>query len=117
MSCHFFWNRRRPELFFKNAPVHGPSQTEKRIAWIELAFQIGEQKGNLGFVGGAGVHGCGLQGFSRYGLRLPYRVKTETNKPDGSADEFQRSILFSVSVIGRTSSRSMTFPLPVMEVA
>ena len=32
---------KRPELFFKNAPVHRPSQTEKRIAGIELAFQIG----------------------------------------------------------------------------
>ena len=60
----------RSELFFKNAPVYRPSQTEKRIAGIELAFQIGEQKGDLGFVGGAGLHGRGLQGFCGYGQVL-----------------------------------------------
>lgn len=37
---------------------------------IELAFQIGEQKGDLGFVGGAGLHGRGLQGFCGYGQVL-----------------------------------------------
>jgi hypothetical protein len=60
-----------PELFFKHAPVHRPSQTEKCIARIELAFQIGQQKGDLGFVGGAGLHGRGLLGFCGYGQVLP----------------------------------------------
>ena len=64
-------SRRRPKLFFKNAPVNGPSQTEKGVARVELAFQIGEQKGDLGFVGGAGLHGLGLLGFCGYGQVLP----------------------------------------------
>ncbi len=38
----------REELFFKHAPVNRPSQTEKGVARIELAFQIGEQKGDFG---------------------------------------------------------------------
>jgi hypothetical protein len=36
-----------------------------------LAFQIGKQKGDLGFVGGAGLHGRGLQCFCGYGQVLP----------------------------------------------
>jgi hypothetical protein len=61
----------RAELFFKLPPVNRPSQTEKGIAGIELAFQIREQKGDLGFVGGAGLHGRGLLGFCGYGQVLP----------------------------------------------
>jgi hypothetical protein len=38
----------REELFFKHAPVNRPIQTEKGVARIELAFQIGEQKGDFG---------------------------------------------------------------------
>ena len=62
---------KRPKLFFQNAPVNRPSQTEKWVAGIELAFQIGEQKGDLGFVGGAGLDGRGLQCFCGYGQVLP----------------------------------------------
>jgi hypothetical protein len=33
---------KRPKIFFKTAPINRPNQTEKKIARIELALQIGE---------------------------------------------------------------------------